>query len=818
MTNSRNLVATSLFGLLAMALVGRSAPTQCSNFWLPGEGYLGPPSPGALAGLAPWDPDGPGPAPATVMAFGNFTAMGNAVARYLAAWDPTTASWSQIGDGTVRPTRSAFQLLNGDLVTTNVLTTGFEVVRWTGASWVGMGQFNDSYLLDFEPGSGGSLLVARWATTSTGPWTPPLFTGYLSRWNGSTWVTLATTSSGTTPSAFETVTELPNGDIVIGGSFTSINGAAIGGLARWNGTAWSALGPAPDGNVVDLVVLPNGNMIACGSFSTIGGVQANNIAQWNGTSWSAMGAGTNGPVSRVFLEPGGDLLVTGNFTASGSVSCSNILRHSGGAWFALGSGLFDPTFAFVRGAVRLTNGDWMVVGQFTTAGTATGNGLAAWNGSSWSTVGSGINGNVLAVAGAANGDMIVGGDFTHAGSIEARGVVRWDGTNWSTMGSGIERVEALVCRANGDIVAGEFGGVSRWDGASWVPLGSLLGSKHAFLELPNGQLIVGGQSGVHAWTGTNWSQLGTLPGTVYAMAKLPNGDVVAGGFFNAGASPSFLARWNGTTWLPFGDPGWTVFALATMPNGDLVAGGAFTTIGGVACDRIARWDGVSWSPLGAGFNYHVTALAVLADGDLVASGPYLGGLNRWDGASWSTPGPSGLNGVNTLAIMADGDVVAAGAGMMLVSGTSVIANVARLSTTCPATGSTVGVGCSGAGGLNRLDVLSLPWQGTTVRSRATGLPTSALAVEVLGLGTVNTPLSALLPPGGPACVLHATPDVLNTYSVNGGSLDLAMTLPTSTTIVGLPFYQQLVSFELMPSGAMSLVTASNALRLVVGRF
>ncbi len=804
-----------------MALIGRPAQSQCSNVWLAGDGYPGPPYPGAIEGLSPWDPDGPGPAPATVVAFGNFTAMGGSVARYLAAWNPAAATCSEVGGGAVRPYLRAFALPNGDLVTATPfgIGLGYDIVRWTGAAWVGMGQFAGNYLTDLEPGSGGSLLTARLVPTSTGPWTPPIGTGYLSRWNGATWVTLATTNSSAQNSGIMAIAELTNGDIIVGGSFITINGAAVGKLARWNGGTWTALGASPDGDIQDLVVLPNGNLVAVGAFSMIGGVPANNIAQWNGASWSAMGAGTNGAVGRVFSEPGGDLLATGNFTASGSVSCNGILRYSGGTWFPLGSGLSDPVNVNVTGAVRLANGAWMVAGQFTAAGSATGNGLAVWDGNSWSTVGSGMNRNVIAVADAGNGDLIVGGDFTHAGSIEARGVARWNGVAWSAMGSGIDRVEALMRRANGDIVAGQYGTVARWNGTSWVPLGSLNGTVHSFLERPNGQLIAGGQTGVYAWTGTTWVQLGTLPGTVYALATLPNGDIAAGGYFNAGASPSFLARWNGTTWLPFGAPDLTVFALATMPNGDLVAGGAFTVIGGVACNRIARWDGASWSPLGAGFNYHVTALAKLANGDLAAIGPYLGGLARWDGTAWSALGPPGLTvGYEpALATMANGDLVVAG-GVRVVSGTSVIANVAILSTTCPATGTPVGVGCTGTGGVNTLDVRSLPWQGTTLRSQATGLPSSALAVEVLGFGAINTPLSALLQQGGASCRLHATPDVLKTYTVNGGSLDLALTLPTSAAIVGFPFYQQVVSVEVTPAGAMSLVTSSNALRFVVGQF
>ena len=53
-------------------------------------------------------------------------------------------------------------------------------------------------------------------------------------------------------------------------------------------------------------------------------------------------------------------------------------------------------------------------GKFTTAGAAAANYIAVWNGSTWSPLGSGMNGevNALAVLGA---NLYVGGEFTAAG-------------------------------------------------------------------------------------------------------------------------------------------------------------------------------------------------------------------------------------------------------------------------------------------------------------------------------------------------------------------------------------------------------------------
>jgi hypothetical protein len=110
-----------------------------------------------------------------------------------------------------------------------------------------------------------------------------------------------------------------------------------------------------------------------------------------------------------------------------------------------------------------------------------------------------------------------------------------------------------------------------------------------------------------------------------------------------------------------------VFALAVMeePEGvTLFAGGDFTSMGGVAANRVAQWNGAEWSPLGSGVNASVNALTVFDDG----SGPalYVGGffsiaggvpapsIARWDGTSWSAVG-EGTNGtVSAMVVFDDG--------------------------------------------------------------------------------------------------------------------------------------------------------------------
>ena len=67
---------------------------------------------------------------------------------------------------------------------------------------------------------------------------------------------------------------LPNGDLVVGGSFTAAGEGSANRVARWNGSGWSALPEGVHGPVAALVALPNGEVVAGGSFSSAGGTPA----------------------------------------------------------------------------------------------------------------------------------------------------------------------------------------------------------------------------------------------------------------------------------------------------------------------------------------------------------------------------------------------------------------------------------------------------------------------------------------------------------------------------------------------------------------
>src|ERR1035441_8652022 len=125
--------------------------------------------------------------------------------------------------------------------------------------------------------------------------------------------------------------------------FTTAGGVPANYIAKWDGSAWSALGSGMNGGVSALAVSGT-DLYAGGGFSKAGGVPANYIAKWDGSAWSALGLGMGGgdgqpPVVNALAVSGTDLYAGGIFMTAGGVPATNIAKWNGTAWSALGSGI-----------------------------------------------------------------------------------------------------------------------------------------------------------------------------------------------------------------------------------------------------------------------------------------------------------------------------------------------------------------------------------------------------------------------------------------------------------------------------------------------
>ena len=231
------------------------------------------------------------------------------------------------------------------------------------------------------------------------------------------------------------------------------------GATRTNGTSaniatsllWDRDGEGP---------LP-AQLVVGGTFNTIDGQAINNIALWDGSTWQSVGGGTNNQVLGLLpiAGPNGttDLIAIGSFSLAGGTSVTGVARWSGvnGTVFALRA---------------LSDGRLAVGGTFTNffAGIGTPGRIALWRrtgpATGWSELNTGVNGDVRSILELRDGTIIVGGAFDRAGSPQrfASRLARFNGTSWSGTGFGLENspapaaaiVSTLTQLPNGDVFVG----------------------------------------------------------------------------------------------------------------------------------------------------------------------------------------------------------------------------------------------------------------------------------------------------------------------------------------------------------------------------
>ena len=293
-----------------------------------------------------------------------------------------------------------------------------DVAFWNGDHWHRMGAGMGSVYVRDLAAYQGDLYAA---TQNAG-----LDGGRFFRWNGS--------------DAWEAVGEINNqmraltvhdGELILAGSFTQIDGTTVNRIAAWNGTSFRTLGDGFNSTVTSLCSMA-GALYAAGNFTTADGADALRVACWNGSSWIALGDGLDAYVHALTAYDG-DLIAGGSFTHSGTTEIARVARWDGTAWQPLGTGVDGSDMILGVSALRGTTGDLYVGGDFDTAGGNAASGLAVWDGAAWSEFEDGIHMDEgrptvrdLAVI---DGDLWVAGDFLEAGSQSSCNIARWtDGT------------------------------------------------------------------------------------------------------------------------------------------------------------------------------------------------------------------------------------------------------------------------------------------------------------------------------------------------------------------------------------------------------
>jgi hypothetical protein len=207
-----------------------------------------------------------------------------------------------------------------------------------------------------------------------------LYTGHLDKWNGTTWISVPTSSGFGWGDAMIVHDDGSGSKLYVGGKE-----AGGGQVVRWDGIAWTGIG-GPGEITSSFALYDDGTGVALYA----GARDYNNgPMKWDGANWSLVGGG-------LAAMPG---------SAGGNINQYSLMPFDDGGGPALYAG---GTFLSADGN-RVDN-------------------IAKWDGAHWSAVGAGCNGDVFSLCPFDDGGgpaLYVGGSFSTVGSAPANRIASW---------------------------------------------------------------------------------------------------------------------------------------------------------------------------------------------------------------------------------------------------------------------------------------------------------------------------------------------------------------------------------------------------------
>ncbi len=347
-----------------------------------------------------------------LVAAGLFTTAGGTSASRIAKWNGT--SWSTFGTNiTFNGAIKALAVYNGDLYIggsfTQIGTAAIPgIARWNGSAWTSVGTAGAG-----ATGSVQTLLV--FDDDGSGPNPPKLYAGgtfntisglsyrNLAKWDTISWTPVGGDVNGTVYAlaSYDDDGAGPHpAALYAGGTFFNVGittstpgGISATRIAKWQGGAWSAVGPGLNDDVWALATHNDGagdKLYAGGKFiQPLGGNLGNmtHVGAWNGTTWSklagASGEGVDGGVYSLVSYADSpapntnSLYIGGDFTHAGGVSASHIARWHAGAWDQLRLGTNGRVYALLPRTISTDPGLY-AAGRFSIVDNAPANNIARW--------------------------------------------------------------------------------------------------------------------------------------------------------------------------------------------------------------------------------------------------------------------------------------------------------------------------------------------------------------------------------------------------------------------------------------------------------
>lgn len=274
------------------------------------------------------------------------------------------------------------------------------LAKWNGKTWdsVGTGAFNNSSVVRAIASDDSVVYIGGSFSSFNG-----VNSNGVIKWNGQRFVSMNNpTQTGTAATNVRVLTRYGS-DLMIAGNFQTFfgtfpNAKAVNSIIKWNGTKYDSLDigirNGSSTGTINTMIVQNSNLYVAGNFTTAGTVAASSVAKWNGSAWSALNgdvirfnksAATANITAMVFV--GNDLYIAGRFDSIGTKPMWHLAKWNGTQWDSVSLAFKGNSSGIADMAVD-KSGRLYVVGNFNSlGGDANKRYVVRWNGSAWESLG-----------------------------------------------------------------------------------------------------------------------------------------------------------------------------------------------------------------------------------------------------------------------------------------------------------------------------------------------------------------------------------------------------------------------------------------------
>ncbi len=249
------------------------------------------------------------------------------------------------------------------------------------------------------------------------------------------------------------------GDIYIGGDFEVVGGTSItdssgvkttGGktsyhLARLHNDTFETVNPHKRDPWVRALTEYNGNLIVGGIFSSFGGIQSHGVVAYNGTSFLPLDGGImqEDTLGQVYsLHPyQGKLFAGGNFYAEKPRNTidwrtRNLQMYDAQQWHRVDGWKSETRIGDISSMVVYKN-ELYIAGLFWEKTGDLANNILKYDGTYFYSLGKGVQNNYIRKMHVHNNQLLVCGGFNNAGDVPAHNIAKWDGVRWCSLSNDV---------------------------------------------------------------------------------------------------------------------------------------------------------------------------------------------------------------------------------------------------------------------------------------------------------------------------------------------------------------------------------------------